>query len=100
MFLNCPHCKKDMEPAVLTDTLEDKQATNKTKAICVECMKELSLSIYTLKMLVNLKQFYSKPKSGAAFSFFCKTCNKNLQAILSPDKTKGDYFAIPEDSLL
>lgn len=90
MFMQCEKCKKDVEPKVLMDTLKEKTTvTDETKAICPECMNVFNMNPYTLKMLVNLKQLYTRPKAEGAFAFNCDKCNKCVPAKLSSDKSKA-----------
>lgn len=90
MYVFCKSCKNDVEAKVDKNTLKNKQATNDTKALCGECGDELNLTIYTIKSLVSMNQFYEKPKAEAAFSFHCESCGKTEGAKLSSDKKSAN----------
>jgi hypothetical protein len=92
MFIRCEKCKEDVEVVVDTDTLVNKQVAKTTVAVCPECKSPFSLSSFALKSLISMKRFYSKPKKSSAFSFPCKTCEKDTKAILSEDR-KSAYCA-------
>jgi hypothetical protein len=76
MFFHCTACKKDVEPGVLRDTLQNKQVVATTQAVCPECRLVLPINSFMLKTLVSLKRFYDAPKVQSAFTFVCKKCSK------------------------
>lgn len=86
MFVLCQSCNTEVEPGVDRTTLDKKEVTDKTMALCPECLKEIKLSSYMLKSLVSMGQFYEKPRAEQAFSFACGACNKTEPAVLSKDK--------------
>lgn len=86
MFMNCQKCNADVEPGIDRNTLDKKQATPSTKALCPFCDTQLPVSSFMMKTLISLGQFHSKTATRAAFSFKCTPCDKIQPATLSRDK--------------
>jgi DNA-directed RNA polymerase subunit RPC12/RpoP len=82
MFFHCLTCKKDIEPGILKETLQNKQVVATTQAVCPECRSVLNINNFMLKTLASLGRFYSAPKVQSAFTFVCKKCNKVGQPLL------------------
>ena len=88
MFFNCENCKKDVEPCLDTTTLVDKKVVNETKVICPICKNEIKCTMFTKKMLNDLKQFFTTKPAGA-FEFKCMKCKEFQPAILSKDEKQA-----------
>jgi len=86
MFVPCPTCKKDCEPLIDITTLKNsKEFVDSTKAICANCKKELSITMFAKKSLFSMKKFYIK-KPKKAFEYDCIQCNEYNEAFLKEGK--------------
>lgn len=86
MFIFCSKCKTETDVKVDRNTLTNRQATKDTKALCIECGNPQPITIYAIKSLVTMSQFYEKPKAESAFAFHCDHCEKTESAMITKDK--------------